>query len=64
MSLLSTDKGNLPFAERIADFALLIYLCEFMDINAEMAAVCQSVANREIPLEEGYQMIIESLSGM
>jgi hypothetical protein len=29
-----------------------------------MASVCQSVANKDIPLEEGYQMIIESLSGM
>ena len=62
-SVLS-DKGNQPFRERISDFALLIYLCEFMDINSEMASVCQSVANKDIPLEEGYQMIIESLSGM
>jgi nuclear protein localization family protein 4 len=33
LASILTDKGNLPFRERISDFALLIYLCEFMDIN-------------------------------
>jgi len=57
------DKGNKPFKERITDFQLLIFLSEFLDIGSEMPAICQAVANKDIPVEEGYQMIIESLCG-
>jgi len=57
------DKGNKPFKERITDFQLLIFLTEFLDIGQEMPAICQAVANKDIPVEEGYQMIIESLCG-
>jgi len=56
------DKGNKPFKERISDFQILIFLSDFLDINAEMPAICQAVANKDIPVEDGYQMIIESLA--
>jgi len=60
-----TDKSGLPtFADRIADLELLLFLCEFLDINQEIPAICTSVANRAIPIDEGYQLIIESISGM
>jgi len=62
LAALLEDKGNKPFKERIADFQVLVFLSDFFDINAEMPAICQAVANKDIPVEEGYQMIIESLA--
>ena len=51
-----------PYAERLRDFHLLLFLSKHLDAN-DMAVVAVSVAERgEIP--EGYQLIINSLAGV
>jgi len=52
------------FMDLLSDFNLLIYLSSILDINTDMPKICHSVVNREIPLEEGYKIIIASIAGM
>lgn len=52
------------FMDLLADFNLLIFLASFLDVNADLPKICQSVVNREIPLEDGYKIIIASVAGL
>jgi len=52
------------FLDLLADFHLLIYLCQFMDVNADMPRICDSVVNRDVPLDDGFKLIIASIAGM
>lgn len=60
-----TKYRQLPYVERLADFNLLLYLCDFLDAQTEVAAICQSVASGgEIPLDSGFPLIIDSIAGL
>ena len=48
----------------LADFNLLIYLSKFLDVNADLPKICQSVVNREVPLDDGYKIITTSMAGV
>jgi nuclear protein localization protein 4 homolog len=53
------------FMDLLADFNLLIYLASsFLDVQTDMPKICQSVVNREIPLDDGYKIIIASIAGL
>jgi nuclear protein localization family protein 4 len=52
------------FIDLLSDFNLLIYLTEFLDINADFPKICQSVVDRSVPLDDGYKIIIASMAGL
>jgi len=52
------------FIDLLSDFHLLLYLCEFLDLDTDMAKISQSVVNRHLPLDDGYKIIIASMAGM
>lgn len=52
------------FMDLLADFNLLIFLSKFLDLNADFPKICQSVVNREVPLDDGYKIIIASVAGL
>ena len=52
------------FVDVLADFNLLIYLLEFLDAENDMPKICQSIANRDIPLDDGYKIILTSMAGL
>ena len=52
------------FLDLLAEFHLLVYLCQFMDVNADMPRICDSVVNRDMPLDDGFKLIITSITGM
>lgn len=52
------------FVDLLADFHLLIYLSQFLDINADMPKICTSIVDRDVPLPDGYKIIITSIAGM
>ena len=52
------------FLDLLSDFYLLVYLCQSMDVNANMPRICDIVVNRDMPLDDGFKLIITSIAGM
>jgi len=61
--LSKSGSSGWTFIELLADFNLLIYISSYLDIS-DMAKICESVVNRDIPLDEGYKILISSLAGI
>lgn len=61
--LSQSGSAGWTFIDLLSDFSLLIYLSQFLD-PPDMAKICESVANRDIPLNDGYKIIIAGLAGM
>lgn len=52
------------FIDLLSDFHLLLFLCNFMDEKEDMKKICECVTNREVPLPDGYKIIIASQAGI
>ncbi|KAL7581112.1 hypothetical protein ACA910_005913 [Epithemia clementina (nom. ined.)] len=50
--------------DRLADLNLLLYLSDYLDKENDLPRICTSIVNREIPLDDGYKLIIKSLAGL
>ena len=62
--LSKSGQAGWTFVDLLSDFALLLYLCKFLDLNSDMINICESVKNRDTPLDDGYKIIISSMAGM
>ncbi|KAL9191143.1 hypothetical protein ACHAXT_000849 [Thalassiosira profunda] len=62
--LSKSGQSGWTFEDLLSDFALLLYLCKFLDVNSDMPKICQSVRDREVPLDDGYKILIKSMAGM
>lgn len=60
---LESRSNVTNFGSRIADPHVLLFLCE-LGLRDEISAVCASVLDPEVPLGEGYQMMIKSMGGL
>jgi len=59
-----SGKEGWNFIDLLSDFALLLYLGDFLDRNNDIPKICKSVVDREIPLDDGYKIIISSMAGL
>jgi nuclear protein localization family protein 4 len=62
--LAKSGSAGWSFMDLLADFNLLIYLSNFLDLNQDFPKICQSVVNRDIPLDDGYKILIASVAGL
>eukprot|EP00558_Chaetoceros_sp_UNC1202_P000762 CAMPEP_0197256092 /NCGR_PEP_ID=MMETSP1429-20130617/74187_1 /TAXON_ID=49237 /ORGANISM="Chaetoceros sp., Strain UNC1202" /LENGTH=414 /DNA_ID=CAMNT_0042719557 /DNA_START=1 /DNA_END=1245 /DNA_ORIENTATION=+ len=62
--LTKSGTAGWTFVDLLADFNMLIYLCKFLDMEPDMIKICSSIVDRDIPLEEGYKLIIASMVGL
>lgn len=62
--LSKSGTSGWTFTDLLSDFNLLIYMTQFLDINADFPKICQSVTDRDSPLDDGYKIIIASLAGL
>ena len=62
--LEKSGTAGWTFIDLLADFNLLIYLCNFLDVETDLLKICESIANRDVPLNEGYKLIISSMAGL
>jgi len=46
----------------LADFQLLLFLCNFMDMRQDLPRICQSVTDLDVQLDEGYEFLIRSIA--
>ena len=51
--------------DRLSDLNLLLYLADYLDKEHDLPRICASIVNRnELPLDDGYKLIIKSLAGL
>eukprot|EP00541_Cyclophora_tenuis_P018928 CAMPEP_0116561834 /NCGR_PEP_ID=MMETSP0397-20121206/11813_1 /TAXON_ID=216820 /ORGANISM="Cyclophora tenuis, Strain ECT3854" /LENGTH=143 /DNA_ID=CAMNT_0004088041 /DNA_START=15 /DNA_END=446 /DNA_ORIENTATION=+ len=62
--LSQSGTAGWTFLDLLADFNLLIYLCQKLDMATDIPKICESIVNRNIPLEDGYKLIIASMAGL
>jgi len=65
--LQKSGTAGWTFEDRLADFNLLVYLSDFLDLNADFPKICSSLADRKNNaqgLDDGYKLIIKSMAGM
>lgn len=50
----------------IADFHFLLYIStiSLFDIKEDIPSFCESALNKDIPLNEGYILMLRSIAGM
>eukprot|EP00301_Raphidiophrys_heterophryoidea_P018735 c3741_g1_i1.p1 GENE.c3741_g1_i1~~c3741_g1_i1.p1 ORF type:complete len:488 (+),score=128.92 c3741_g1_i1:92-1465(+) len=58
-----TQYKHLPWQKRIADFNVLLLLCDEMDIKSDMPALCLSVRT-QCEVSEGFVLIIQAAASM
>jgi nuclear protein localization protein 4 homolog len=56
-------KRRIETVARFSDFQVLLLLGKVLD-KSSTVAVCMSIADKSIPLEDGHKMILDSLSGI
>mmetsp|Transcript_1341 Transcript_1341/g.1591 ORF Transcript_1341/g.1591 Transcript_1341/m.1591 type:complete len:507 (+) Transcript_1341:96-1616(+) len=61
--LSKSGSAGWTFIDLLADFNMLIYLTKFLDAS-DITKICKSISDRDIPLEEGYKLIIASMAGL
>lgn len=57
-------KEGWTFIDMLADFHLLLFLCDFLDIHEDLPRICRAVVDRDTPLDEGYKLLLRSIAGM
>jgi nuclear protein localization protein 4 homolog len=62
--LSQSGKAGWTFVDRLADFNLLIYLSDYLDIKTDFPNICRTIVDRTNDLDDGYKLIIKSLAGM
>ena len=62
--LSKSGTAGWTFVDLLSDFNLLLYLSKFLDVNADYPKITQSVVNRDVPLDDGYKIIIASMAGI
>ena len=61
--LQASGSSGWTFEDRLADFNLLAYLSDYLDVTADFPQICAAIANKQ-PLHDGYKLILKSLAGM
>lgn len=61
--LQKSGSSGWTFEDRLADFNLLLFLSDHLDVKADFPKICAAIVNKH-PLEDGYKLILKSLAGM
>ena len=62
--LSKSGRAGWTFIDVLSDFSLLVYLSQFLDAEADMPKILASVADRDVPLDDGYKILISSIAGL
>ena len=62
--IFRAGKEGWSLQDLLADFHLLLFLCDFLDLQYDIPQLCRSIMQRDLPLDDGYQLIIRSVAGI
>jgi nuclear protein localization protein 4 homolog len=57
-------KQGWTFADIIADLELLLFVGRLLSLNDDMPLLCRSIVDRDIPVNEGYELLLKSIAGL
>jgi nuclear protein localization protein 4 homolog len=61
--LQKSGSSGWTFEDRLADFNLLLFLTDYLDVQADYPKICSAIVNKQ-SLDDGYKLILKSLAGM
>ncbi|ETV74084.1 hypothetical protein H257_11390 [Aphanomyces astaci] len=56
-------KYGRDYKAALRDFHLLVFLADFLDLHADIPVICHALLNEDVPLDEGYKVLIDSVAG-
>lgn len=62
--LSKSGSAGWSFIDLLADFNLLLFLSGLLDMSTDIPTICESIVNRDKPLNDGYKLIIASMAGL
>jgi nuclear protein localization family protein 4 len=62
--LLLVGKEGWTMVQLLSDFQLLLFLTDYLDPKDDIPKICKSICDREIPLDEGYCLLLRSIAGI
>lgn len=62
--LSKAGKEGWSFSDLLADFHLLLYLTNFLSVQTDLPLLCKAVTDRDVPLDDGYQLLLRSIAGI
>ncbi len=62
--MFRVGKQGWTFIDVIADFELLLFLSRMLSLDDDIPLLCQSIIDKDIVLNEGYELLIRSIAGM
>jgi nuclear protein localization protein 4 homolog len=62
--LSRAGKEGWTLLDMLADFQLLLFLSNTLDIEHDFPAIIRSIKDRSVPLDEGYALLIRSIAGL
>merc|ERR1712194_152396 len=62
--LSKSGSQGWDFIDLLSDFHLLLFLSRMLDEKSDIPTICASVADRDVPLPDGYKIIITSMAGI
>lgn len=62
--LSKSGTAGWTFVDLLADFNLLVFLSDFLDMATDIPTICESIVNRDKPINDGYKLIIGSMAGL
>jgi len=57
-------KNGWTFTDLIADLQFLLYLTEYLSVNDDIPILCNTILNRDVPINEGYKILLRSIAGI
>ena len=64
IQLSKSGTAGWTFIDRLADFNLLIYISQFLDVKEDLSKICKSISDKNISLDDGYKILIKSIAGL
>ncbi|CAM9848331.1 unnamed protein product [Pylaiella littoralis] len=55
---------GFTYVDVLSDFHLLLFLTAFLDMQTDMPKICDSVVDREKPLDDGFKFLINNFAGL
>ena len=50
--------------DQLADFNLLLFVCDYLDMDKDIPAICAALLDREVPLFEGHVLLLRMIAGL
>jgi hypothetical protein len=64
MFVFRAGSSGWTLQDQLSDFNLLLFICDYLDMNKDIPAISAALLDREVPLYEGHQLLLRMIAGL